>query len=207
MQRYNAPFEIHVHGQAALRVDVKLADVEEALKPLWRYAGARSLAEGAKSSFDDEPGIQFLHQEHLLQICWTVNGDDDFRQILDEVCMSLNELSSAGSTLEISFNDLNFDPEDEDPEQDPRDDFFVLFIGPNPSAIMQAERDLLIQDVTLMMERHFNANELSGVVSEIDKLYKKRFNALVHSLDIGKPPRGANSGSSRSTGRKPRRLH
>ena len=209
MQRYNAPFEIHVHGQVVLRDDVKVADLEEALKPLWSYSGARSFTEGSKSGFEDEPGIQFLYHDHMLQMCWTVFGDDDFRQTLDEVCMSLNELSSAGSAIEVTFYDADFDPEDDDQEQEvqSRDDFVVLFIGPTPAAIMQVQRDLLVQDLIHMMERHFDASELSGVVDEVDKLFSNRFDALVNSLDIGKPPRGSNSGSVRSGVRKPRRLH
>ena len=207
MQRYNAPFEIHVHGQVTLRDDVKVADLQEALKPLWSYSGSRTFAEGSKSGFEDEPGIQFLYHEHLLQMCWTVFGDDDFRQTLDEVCMSLNELSSAGSAIEVTFYDADFDPEEEEQEAPSRDDFVVLFIGPTPAAIMQVQRDLLVQDLIHMMERHFDASELSGVVAEVDKLFANRFDALVHSLEIGKSPRGGNSGSSRSGGRKPRRLH
>ena len=83
MPRYNAPFEIHVHGQITLRPEVAFEQLQEALKPLWKYAGARSLADAAESSYEDEPGIKFEAQEHMLQICWTVAGDDDFRQILD----------------------------------------------------------------------------------------------------------------------------
>lgn len=207
MQRYNVPFEIHVHGQVALRDDVKVADLEEALKPLWSYSGSRSFSEGSKSSFEDEPGIQFLYHEHILQMCWTVHGDDDFRQTLDEVCMSLNELSSAGSAIEVTFYDADFDPEEDEQENESRDDFVVLFIGPNPAAIMQVQRDLLVQDLIHMMERHFDASELGGVVAEVDKLFSNRFDALVHSLELGKSPRGGNSANPRSGGRKPRRLH
>ena len=38
-----------------------------------------------------------------------------------------------------------------------------------------------------MMERHFDGSELGGVVAEIDKLFSQRFDALVNSLEIGKP--------------------
>ena len=44
MPRYNAPFEIHVHGDVPLRADVTFVQIQEALKPIWAYAGARSLA-------------------------------------------------------------------------------------------------------------------------------------------------------------------
>ena len=44
MPRYNAPFEIHVHGDVPLRSDVTFAQIQEALEPLWKYAGAKEQA-------------------------------------------------------------------------------------------------------------------------------------------------------------------
>jgi len=114
MPRYNAPFEIHVHGDVPLRSDVSFEQIQEALKPLWKYAGARSLADGATSVYEEEPGIRFEQKEHMLQICWTVAGDEDFRQALDEMCMALNELAEQGAALEVTFYDTDFDEEDID---------------------------------------------------------------------------------------------
>jgi len=210
MPRYHTPFEIHVHGQLTLKADVNFATLQEALKPLWRYSGAIDLADAAASAYEDEPGIAFVLEEHLLQMCWTVAGDDDFRQVLDEVCMNLNEVAAAGAAIEVTFYDTDFDNEDEQsPEGESRDDFIMLFVGPNPAAIMQVQRDLLVQDVIGMMERHFDGAELGGVVAEVDKLFAQRFDALVSSLEIGKPPRGpgAGFGSGHGGGRKPRHLH
>ena len=102
MSSYNAPFEIHVHGQVPLRADTSFEQLQDALKPLWKYAGARSLADGAASAYEEEPGITFDAQEHLLQMCWTVRGDEDFRQSLDEMCMSLNELAEQGAAIEVT---------------------------------------------------------------------------------------------------------
>lgn len=212
MSLFNAPFEIHVHGDVPLRADVELAQLQDALKPLWTYAGARSLADGAASAYDDEPGIHFDAKTHTLHICWTVGGDEDFRQSLDDMCMSLNELAERGAFIEVTFYDTAFDEEDEDAdEDDARDDFVMLFVGPTPAAIMQVQRDLLIQDVVQLMERHFDGSELSGVVQEIDKLFEERFDALVESLQVGRPPRGTGSpgsgGGRGGNGRKPRHLH
>jgi hypothetical protein len=76
---------------------------------------------------------------------------------------------------------------------------------------MQAQRDLLVHDVVNMMERHFDGAELSGVVTEIDKLFSQRFDSLVSSLELGKPPRGSGGasghGGSSGGGRRPRHLH
>lgn len=209
MSNYNAPFEIHVHGQVMLRADVTFAQLQDALKPMWKYAGAKSLTDGAKSSYEDEPGIQLDAHDHVLQMCWTVAGDDDFRQTLDEVCMNLNELAEAGAALEVTFYDSEFDEEESPSGDASRDDFIVLFVGPNPASIMQVQRDLLVQDVINLMERHFDGSELTGVVAEVDKLFTQRFDALVSSLEIGKPPRGSGGGfgSGHGGGRKPRHLH
>ncbi|MEF9999776.1 DUF6806 family protein [Comamonas sp.] len=213
MSSYNPPFEIHVHGQVVLTAQTSFEQLQEALKPLWSYAGARSLADGATSVYEEEPGIQFDAREHRLQICWTVRGDEDFRQTLDEMCMSLNELSEQGAAIEVTFYDTEFDDEDEETDEaESRDDFLMLFVGPTPAAIMQVQRDLLVQDVINMMERHFDGAELGGVVAEIDKLFSLRFDALVNSLEIGKPPGGpggSGGGSGHGSGgnRRPRHLH
>ena len=209
MTRYNTPFEIHVHGQVSLRADVTIENIQDALKPLWKYAGARSLTDAAGSFYEDEPGIQFDDKDHLLQMCWTVEGDDDFRQVLDEMCMNLNDVALTGAAIEVTFYDTDFEDEDEeggDPEAESRDDFVMLFVGPDPAAIMQVQRDLLVQDVISLMERHFDGAELGGVVAAVDQLFSQRFNDLVSSLQLGKPPRGS-SGMGHGGGRKPRHLH
>lgn len=209
MSNYNPTLEIHVHGEVLLRPDVQYAQLQEALKPLWHYAGARSLADGATSAYEEEPGIKFDAEDHVLRMCWTVRGDEDFRQSLDEMCMGLNELSEQGAAIEVTFYDAEFDEDEEDNDDvESRDDFMMLFVGPTPAAIMQAQRDLLVQDVVHMMERHFDAAELGGIVTEIDKLFTQRFEALVDSLEISKPPRGPGGGHGGGNGgRRPRHLH
>lgn len=212
MARYNAPFEIHIHGQVALKSEVKFDNIQDALKPIWKYAGARSLVDASGSFYEDEPGIQFDANENLLQMCWTIEGDDDFRQALDEMCMNLNEVAKTGAAIEVTFFDAEFDEEDEnDPsDMESRDDFIMLFVGPDPASIMQVQRDLLVQDVVTLMERHFDGSELGGVVEAIDSLFSQRFDNLVNSLQLGKPPRGSGGGSGgmgHGGGRKPRHLH
>ncbi len=207
------PFEIHVHADVPVRDDVTFEQLQEALKPLWAYAGAKSLAKGAASAYEEEPGIRLDPKEHVLHICWTVSGDEDFRQALDEMCMNLNELASAGAGIEVSFYDTSFDDDDEDDdqshdEQEAKDDFLMLFVGPTPGDIMQVQRDMLVDDVVAIMGRHFDEIELGGVVGEIDKLFTERFDALVSSLQVGRPPRGSpGAGGSHGGARKPRHPH
>jgi hypothetical protein len=210
MSRYNTPFEIHVHGEVPLRVEVTFEQLQEALKPLWKYAGSKSLAAAAASAYEEEPGIRFDVHKHLLQMCWTVPGDEDFRQALDEMCMGLNDLAEAGAPIEVTFYDSDFDEEEGADEEEARDDFVMYFVGPTPAAIMQVQRDLLVQDMIGLMERHFDGSELGEVVAAVDKLFEQRFDALVNSMQLGKPPRGLGGpqgGSGHGGGRKPRHLH
>uniref|UniRef100_UPI00374DDC22 DUF6806 family protein n=1 Tax=Rhodoferax sp. TaxID=50421 RepID=UPI00374DDC22 len=91
-----------------------------------------------------------------------------------------------------------------------RDDFAIYFVGPTPAAIMQVQRDLLVQDMIGLMERHFDASELGDVVGAVDQLFERRFNDLANSMQLGRPPRGqggAPGGSGHGGGRKPRHLH
>jgi hypothetical protein len=205
MPSLTVPFEIHVHGQVPLKANVGFEQIQEALKPLWKYAGAKSLSAGAASFYDEEPGIQFVEKDQMLQLCWTVQGNVDFKQTLEEVCMNINELSMAGSALEVTFYDTEFDEEDERSGAESRDEFTVLFVGPDPASIMGVQRDMLVQDLVTLMERHFDGAELSGVVAEVDKLFANRFDTLVSSLSIGIQSGGPQGGHGGS--RKPRHLH
>jgi hypothetical protein len=213
MASSHTPYEIHVHGDVPLRDDVTYAQLQEALKPLWSYAGASSLAKGAVSSYEEEPGIRMDEKEHVLHMCWTVPADEDFRSSLEEMCMNLNELSSSGASIEVSIYDTEFDEDDDDNEAESRDDFLMLFVGPTPGDIMQIQRDMLIEDVTAVMERHFDKSELGGISAEIDKLFTTRFNAMVDSLTIPRTLRGGGASGGQGGmgghggGRKPRHLH
>jgi hypothetical protein len=211
MASYHTPFEIHVHGEVPLRDDVTFDQLQEALKPLWKYAGSKSLTDAAASAYEEEPGIRFDAPKHLLQLCWTVPGDEDFRQALDEMCMGLNDLAREGAPIEVTFYDADFDDEEEGGDDEARDDFAMYFVGPTPAAIMQVQRDLLVQDTIGLMERHFDGSELGDVVAAIDKLFEQRFDALVSSMQLGRPPRGLGGSSGGSGhaggGRKPRHLH
>ncbi|TSE25044.1 hypothetical protein Tsedi_01614 [Tepidimonas sediminis] len=203
MSQDNPPFEIHVHGDVPLRDDVDFPQIQEALRPLWQYVGARSLVDAAPSNYEEEPGIRFDPKAHLLQMCWTIEGDEDFRLAIEEACMGLNEISAMGAAIEVSFYDLEFDEDEAEPDAQARDDFVMCFVGPTPAAIMQVQRDMLVRDVVELMERHFDASELGGVIQAIDQLFANRFDAMVNSLQLGKPPRGGGHGGPR----KPRHLH
>jgi uncharacterized protein (DUF2267 family) len=205
---FDAPFEIHVHGDVLVRPDVSLSQVQDALRPLWTYVGAESLQAGAKSFYEEEPGIRFNAKERLVSMCWTAQGDEDFRQVMEEACMGLNDIAAEGAAIEVSFYDTQYDEEDEEAEEaDSKDDFMMCFVGPTPASILQVQRDLMVRDVVHVMERHFDPAELDPVVSAIDQLFANRFDALMSSMQLGRPPRGGSGSGHGGGGRKPRHLH
>ncbi len=199
-QHRSAPFEIHVHGEIILLPNVHIKDLQAALKPLWSYSGATSFNKGKTSKYENEPGILFDSEQNTLHICWSVYGNDDFRQVIDEICLNLNELTKLGTALEVTFYDTEFEHENVSSEhkESSRDDFMLVFLGPTPAAIMRAQRDFLVRDVSSVMERHFANNELEEVISAIDKLFAKRFESMVSSLEFNRPPKHLPSGHSKN---------
>ena len=61
MARYQAPFEIHVHGDVVLSPNATVEQVQEALMPLWKYSGADSFLAGAASSYEG-----FMYVSHKI---------------------------------------------------------------------------------------------------------------------------------------------
>lgn len=166
MNQPGVQYEIHLHGDVPLRHDVVQEQVELALAPLWKFADANSFQEGAKSYYADEPGLVLNREEHMLSMCWTVQGDDSFDEVVQDLCKRLNDLAREGAPIEISYVDLDDDAS--------VDEYHLLFVGPTPQSIVKAQRDLLIKEVMDLMERHFDATQLNGVIAEVNALFEKR---------------------------------
>ena len=143
--------------------------------------------------------------------CGSTPAPSRWRQALPAPTKKNPVSSSAGAPIEVTFYDADFDDEEGgDDDDEARDDFVIYFVGPTPAAIMQVQRDLLVQDMIALMERHFDGSELGEVVEAVDKLFERRFDALVNSMQLGRPPRGPGGspgGSGHGGGRKPRHLH
>lgn len=194
MEDHNQPLEMHIHGDVPCRDGITKEEIEAALAPLGEYTKCHYAPQGSGSLYEEEPGIRFSEPDHVLHFCWSVAGNVDFRETLDELVMGLNEISREGAALEVSFYDLEADEEEwderatdneaDEEEDHSRDDFFVLFVGPTPAAIMQVQRDLLVRDVTMLMERHFEKEEMAPVVEAMDKMWEGRYNALVNSINF-----------------------
>jgi hypothetical protein len=194
-------YEIHVHGDIPMRTGVTWQELEEALKPLWKYAGAKSLKD-ASSVFEEEPGINYDAQKRMLNLCWTVEGGTDFQGVLDEACAAICDLSSEGAAIEVSFYDNDDD--------EGRDEFGLIFVGPTPEAIHETQRQFMLEDVTRLLERHFDRGEMHEVVDAVNRLFAKRLLSISAGQRLGRIdlPSGGHGGAAGNNGPKGKRhLH
>ena len=100
MARYNAAYEIHVHGLVPLQPEVGLEQLQDALRPLWQYAGASSLEDGASSSYPEEPGIRF--NLLVLSIKYP-SATHQFKKHLIFVSLSFTVLSSYRDSKRVRY--------------------------------------------------------------------------------------------------------
>src|SRR5574338_90230 len=94
--RVTMRMEVHVHGNAFLCKGVRLAQVEQALRPWLEYLDVDTIAEAA-SLEREEPGIAFDTRERTLNICWTGEVGRSFHSRLTETLHKLGPLPEDAS--------------------------------------------------------------------------------------------------------------
>jgi len=152
--------EVHVHGNAFLCKGVRLAQVEQALRPWLDYLDVDTLAE-AVSVERDEPGIVFETKERTLNICWTGEVGRSFHNSLTEAFQNLGQLTEYASEVEATYY----------PDHG-EDEFYQMFVGPTPEAIHEFRRQCVVEDVSSMLSRHLGQQDVNQVVSLIDQLFQ-----------------------------------
>jgi len=194
MSRDYNQYEIHVHGDVPVKPGITFKQVEEGLKPLWKYAGAKSLND-APSLFEEEPGISYDAQKRVLSLCWTVEGNADFQNALDEACVGINDLSAEGAGIEVSYYDND--------DEEGRDEFGLIFVGPTPEAIHETQRQYMQEDVTRLLERHFDRGEMAEVVDAVNRLFAKRLLSIAQGQKLSRfelPSGGSGGGHTGGNG-------
>jgi len=151
--------EVHVHGSIHLCKGVTLAQVENALRKWLDYLDVEHIAE-AHSLEQSEPGIEFDRASRVLDICWTGEVGRSFRRRLQEAMEDIGLLAERASEIELStYHD------------DGRDEFQLLFVGPTPEAIHQAQRQRMVEDVSSLLSRHFGQAAVARVAGVVNELF------------------------------------
>lgn len=153
--------EVHVHGDVPLRAGVTAVQVEAALRPLLEYIDEDSLAD-VRSVYEDEPGILYEAREHLLRICWSGDVGRKFGEKFQAALTELTPYTERAAGVSLSFY-----------HDDGQDEFSMLFVGPTPESIHEAERLYLVEEMSRLLGRHFTEAEIGEVVSLVNQLFTR----------------------------------
>ena len=159
--------EVHVHGTIHLRPDVQLTDINQALQPWLEYLDVGSI-EDAGSIHHDEMGIYFDSRGRVLDICWSGEVGRSFGSQVEPAIRGLCPLSEAAAEIEISYYD-----------DDGNDEMNIVFVGPTPASIHEAQRRRMTQDVSDLLARHFDNPAINEVVTLLNDLFRRDW--LKHS--------------------------
>lgn len=153
--------EVHVHGYLELVEGVSLHQVEGALRPLLQYLDVEQLDE-LKSLEPDQPGFVFNDRNYALEICCTLEVGRNFVHALEQAMLALGRLVENATAIEvISYH------------EDGRDETQLMFVGPTPEAILDAQRRHMLEDVTELLARHFKPEAVDEVLKLVSDLFQR----------------------------------
>ena len=153
--------EVHIHGTIPLRSGASLSQIEAALQPLLEYLDVETLDE-LKSVHRDEPGLVFEQRRRLLEICWTGDVGRNFRKVIEDSLQALCRYTDQATEVQLSYY-----------HEDGRDEVGMVFVGPNPETIHEAQRRRMVEDISNLLSRHFNQQEVSEVVNHVNELFSR----------------------------------
>lgn len=164
--------EVHIHGTVMVRPGVTQNELEQALAPWLSYVDIESLVE-AKSAHQDEPGVVFDKRRRVLEICWTGWVGRNFQRALEAAFEALSPYSEEAAGVEVTYY-----------QEDGRDEHGMVFVGPTSEAIQETQRRYMLEDLKVLLGRHFGEAEISEVAGLVNQLFDRRWAE-------GAPPREA----------------
>lgn len=153
--------EVHVHGFIELVEGVGVRQVEGALRPLLEYLDVEHLSE-VQSLEPDQPGFTFGERDSSLEMCCTLEVGRNFFTSLEPALQALGLLVQAATAVEVILY-----------HEDGRDETQLMFVGPTPDAIYDAQRRRMVDDVSALLARHFKPDAINEVSMLIGELFRR----------------------------------
>ena len=151
--------EVHVHADIPILEGVSRRQIEQALAPWLEYFDADGLAD-VKSLEPDEPGLKYDEKELILYVCWTGEIGRSFHGALEAALDNLGPYCYEAVEVELTSYQENG-------EQESR----LLFVGPTPQAVHEAQRRCMTEDVAAILGRQFEKNEVARVLALVNELF------------------------------------
>ncbi|HQR60089.1 MAG TPA: hypothetical protein PLH03_01845 [Methylophilaceae bacterium] len=162
--------EVHVHGYLELVECITNRQVEDSLRPLLQYLDVEHLKE-VQSLEPDQAGFAFNDRNYTLEMCCTLEVGRNFLPSLEQAMQGLGKLVETATAIEI----ITYH-EDED-----RDETQLLFVGPTPEAILDAQRRYMLEDVSALLSRHFRQEAVNEVLALVGDLFQREQNTVTKS--------------------------
>lgn len=156
--------EVHLHGYIDLCEGITRRQVETAMRPLFDYLDVENMGE-VQSLEENQPGIVYHQRDFSLEICCTLEVGGSFFAALEGAMGSLGRLAEQATSMEL----ILYHP-------DGRDETQLIFIGPTPDAIHDAQRRRMVEDVSGLLRRQFSEAATDEVVKLINDLFRRERN-------------------------------
>jgi len=153
--------EVHVHADIPILEGVSRRQIEQALAPWLEYFDADGLAD-VKSLEPDEPGLKYDEKELILYVCWTGEIGRSFHGALEAALDNLGPYCYEAVEVELTSYQENG-------EQESR----LLFVGPTPQAVHEAQRRCMTEDVAAILGRQFEKDKVAEVLALVNDLFDR----------------------------------
>ena len=153
--------EVHLHADIPILEGVSRRQLEQALGPLLEYLDADSIAE-LKSVEQDEPGFKYDEKDLILYICWTGEVGRSFDGALDAALENLGPYCYEAVEIDLTVYHDNGEQESK-----------LLFVGPTPRAIHEAQRRCMVEDVAAILGRQFDKAAVAQVSALVNELFDR----------------------------------
>ena len=153
--------EVHLHADIPILEGVSRRQLEQALAPLLEYLDADGLAD-VKSLEPDEPGLKFDEKDLLLSVCWTGEIGRSFDGALDAALEALGPYCYEAVEVELTRYHENGEQEAK-----------LLFVGPTPHAVHEAQRRCMVEDVAAILARQFAKEDVAQVTALVNELFER----------------------------------
>jgi hypothetical protein len=153
--------EVHVHADIPILEGVSKRQLEQALAPLLEYLDADGLAD-VKSLEPDEPGFKYDDKDLILTLCWTGEIGRSFHGALEATLENLGPYCYEAVEVDLTLYQENGDQESK-----------LLFVGPTPQAIHEAQRRCMVEDVAAILGRQFGKTEVAEATALVSELFER----------------------------------
>jgi hypothetical protein len=153
--------EVHLHADIPILEGVSKRQIEQAFMPLTEYLDADGLTD-VKSLEQDEPGFKYDDKELILYVCWTGEVGRSFHGALDAALEHLGPLCYEAVEVDVTVYHENGEQENK-----------LLFVGPTPQAIHEAQRRCMMEDVAAILARQFEKDKVAEVTTLVNDLFDR----------------------------------